>query len=255
MKTCSIRLKILISFGIIISTILLCGCNSADSNSKNATVDSTLANKDPWKSLFDGKTTSGWHTYGKDSVGKAWRVDDSVLHLDASQKDDWQTKDGGDIVTNDEFENFDLQLDWKISQGGNSGIMFYVNEDTSKYKYAWESGPEMQIADNEKNEDGKVYKSQAGDLYELFPTTSQQHVKPAGQWNHVEIVSNKGKLDFYMNDAHVLDTTIHDSSWNKIIAATKFKDFPGFGTYTKGKIALQDHGADVWFKNIRIKEL
>ena len=211
--------------------------------------------KDSWKLLFDGKTTSGWHTYGKDSIGKAWKVEDSVLHLDASQKNGWQTKDGGDIVTNDEFENFDLQLDWKISEGGNSGLMFYVKEDTSKYKYAWESGPEMQIADNEKNEDGKVYKSRAGDLYELFATTSQQHVKPAGEWNHVEIRSNKGKLDFYMNDAHVLDTTIHDSAWNKIIANTKFKDMPGFGTYTKGKIALQDHGADVWFKNIKIKEL
>ncbi len=252
MKIVKITLTTFLAISIIIN---LSGCNSADTNTTTATSDSTTLKKDSWKSLFDGKTTSGWHTYGKDSIGKAWRADDGVLHLDASKKDDWQTKDGGDIVTNDEFENFDLQMDWKISEGGNSGIMFYVNEDTAKYKYAWESGPEMQIADNEKNEDGKVYKSRAGDLYELFPTTSQQHVKPAGQWNHVEIIANKGKLDLYMNDAHVLDTTIHDSAWNETIAATKFKDFPGFGTYTKGKIALQDHGANVWFRNIRIKEL
>lgn len=255
MKTYIIRLKKLTAPLLIVSAIIFTSCNSSETKSINTSNDSTLVKKDSWKLLFDGKTTSGWHTYGKDSIGNAWRVDDGVLHLDASQKNDWQTKNGGDIVTNNEFENFDLQLDWKISEGGNSGIMFYVNEDTSKYKYPWESGPEMQIADNEKNEDGKVYKSRAGDLYELFATTSQQYVKPAGQWNHIEIISNNGKLDFYMNDARVLDTTIHDSSWNKIIAATKFKDFPGFGTYSKGKIALQDHGADVWFKNIRIKEM
>lgn len=230
-------------------------CKMVNEKTSNDTSDPTLSKNDNWKLLFDGKTTAGWHTYGKNSIGSAWKAEDSTLHLDASKKRDWQTKDGGDIVTNDEFGNFDLQLDWKISEGGNSGIMFYVHEDTSKFQYAWNSGPEMQIADNDKNEDGKVYKSRAGDLYELFATTSQQYVKPAMQWNHVEIKSNNGKLDLYMNDQHVLDTTIWNEAWKKNIAGTKFKDMPGFGTYKKGKIALQDHGADIWFRNIKIKAL
>ena len=132
--------------------------------------------------------------------------------------------------------------------------MIYVNEDTSKYQYAWNSGPEIQIADND-NEDATVYKSQSGDVYELFPTNSQQYVKPAMQWNHVEIRCDNGKLDLYMNDHHVLDTTIWDEAWKKNITGSKFKDMPGFGTYKKGRIALQDHGADVWFRNIKIKEL
>ena len=255
MNACLMPLKKIIILLLIISTTIVTGCDSSDKKMTPASNDSGAVKKDDWKFLFDGKTTTGWHTYGTDTIGKAWKAEDSTLHLDASQKGDWQTKNGGDIVTNDTFENFDLQLDWKISEGGNSGIMFYVNEDTSKYHYAWNSGPEMQIADNEKNEDGKVYKSRAGDLYELFATTSQQHVKPAGQWNHVEIISNKGKLDLYMNDAHVLDATIWDDAWNKLIAGTKFKDMPGFGTFKKGKIALQDHGEDVWFKNIKIKSL
>jgi hypothetical protein len=237
------------------SAMLIISCNTSTNRNDPGSNQSIIAKNEGWKLLFDGKTTTGWHTYGTDTIGTAWKVQDSILHLEASQKGDWQTKNGGDIVTSDEFGNFDLQLDWKISEGGNSGIMFYVNEDTSKYQYAWNSGPEMQIADNEKNEDGKVYKSRAGDLYELFPTTSQQYVKPAMQWNHIEIKSNNGKLDFYMNDHHVLDTTIWDNAWKKNIAGTKFKEMPGFGTYRKGKIALQDHGADVWFRNIKIKEL
>lgn len=241
--------KIPILFLFVVTTILP-SCKSSVNKSKNTTNE----NNDGWKLLFDG-TTTGWHTYGKDSIGSAWKAEDSTLHLDAREKKDWQTKDGGDIVTNDEFENFDLKMDWKISEGGNSGIMFYVKEDTSKYQYPWNTGPEMQIADNEKNEDGKVYKSRAGDLYELFATSSQKFVKPAGQWNHVEIIADKGKLDFFMNNEHVLDTTIWNDAWKNNIANAKFKDMPDFGTFKKGRIALQDHGADVWFRNIRIKNL
>ena len=239
---------------IISATITLLSCKSAGNNS-SATETNTDKKDTGWISLFNGKTISQWHSYGKDNAGTAWKAEDSVLHLDASIKDDWQTKDGGDMVTNDEFENFDLKLDWKISGGGNSGIMFYVHEDTSKYKYSWESGPELQVADNEKNEDGKVYKSRAGDLYELVPSTSQQYVKPAEQWNHVEIIANKGKLDEYMNGQHVLSTILWNNEWNKSVDSTKFKALHGFGTYKKGRIALQDHGADVWFKNIQIKKL
>ncbi len=208
-----------------------------------------------WIPLFDGTTLKGWHTYGKDSAGSAWKAEDSTIHLNASIKDGWQTQNGGDIVTYRQFKNFDLELDWKISDAGNSGIMIYVNEDTSKYKYAWNSGPEVQICDNDKNEDGKVYKSQAGDIYELFHTSSDKYVKPAMQWNHTEIISNDGRLQLFMNDQQVLDTTIWDDAWKQNIAGTKFKDMPGFGTYKRGRIALQDHGADVWFKNIKIKNL
>ncbi len=208
-----------------------------------------------WIPLFDGTTLKGWHTYGKNSTGSAWKAQDSAIHLDASVKENWQTKGGGDIVTDRQFRNFDLQLDWKISEGGNSGIMFYVHEDTAQYQYAWNSGPEVQICDNAKNEDGNVYKSQAGDVYELFHTTSDKYVKPAMQWNHAEIISNNGRLRLYMNEQKVLDTTIWDDAWKKNIEGTKFKDMPGFGTYKRGKIALQDHGADVWFRNIKIKIL
>jgi hypothetical protein len=236
----------------IIFAITLIRCNTPGTKSTDTSTDEKKE-KTEWE--FLSTSAARWHTYGKESMGTAWKVEDSTLHLDASIKNGWQTKDGGDIVTNDEYENFELQLDWKISEGENSGIMIYVHEDTMRYKYPWESGPEIQIADNEKNEDGKIYKSRAGDIYELVPSTSEKFVKPAGQWNHMEIMANNGKLDSYMNGEHVLSTTLWDDAWKKAMEGTKFKTFPGFGTFKKGKIGLQDHGADVWFRNVKIKKL
>ena len=234
---------------------LFTSCHSSSTNPATPAKDTALLNNTDWITLYDGKSTTGWHTYGKPTAGSAWKAEDSGLHLDATVKQSWQTKDGGDLVSDEEFGNFDLQLQWKISEAGNSGIMFYVHEDTAKYQYPWNTGPEMQVADNEKNEDGKIEKSRAGDLYDLVASTSQQYVKPAGDWNKIEIIANKGNLDFFMNEQHVLSTTLWNDAWKKLINGTKFKDMPGFGTFKKGKIALQDHGADVWFRDIKIKKL
>ncbi|MDQ3551928.1 MAG: DUF1080 domain-containing protein, partial [Bacteroidota bacterium] len=118
-----------------------------------------------WKLLFDGQTTNGWHTYGKSTIGKAWKVVDGTLYFDAASKKSFQTPEGGDIVTNEEFENFHLKLDWKISPNGNSGIMFYVHEDPVKYSEPWHTGPEMQVLDNNGHPDAKIHTHRAGDLY------------------------------------------------------------------------------------------
>jgi hypothetical protein len=232
--------------------VLLAACSS-NKNTTNVKAG-TNTQSGEWISLFDGKTTKGWHTYGKKEAGSAWKAEDGVLHLDASQKDGWQTKDGGDLVTDDQYDDFHLQLEWKISKAGNSGIIFYVQEDTSKYEQTWSTGLEMQVADNEENEDGKINKHRAGELYDLIPA-SKDVIKKAGEWNLVEIVSNKGKLDFYVNGEHTISTTLWDDAWKNLIANSKFATMPGFATFKKGHIALQDHGADVWFRNIRIKRL
>lgn len=138
--------------------------------------------------------------------------------------------------------------------GGNSGIMFNVHEDSVKYKYTFTTGPEMQILDNERNEDGKIYKHHAGDLYDLI-ACKKETVKPVGEWNQVEIRMIKGKLDFFLNGENVVSTTLWDDNWNKLVAGSKFKSMPGFGIFKKGHIALQDHGFMVRFRNIMIKEL
>lgn len=225
------------------------------------TADNSLTQKeqaDGWKLLFDGKTTNGWHTYGMPYAGKAWIVKDGTFYLNAENRKSLGDKEGGDLVTNEEYANFDLKLDWKIGPKGNSGVIFYIHEDTAKYHATYETGMEMQVLDNgtptrRGHDDGRLYSHRAGDLYDLL--ASKEAVNPQGKWNHIEIISKNGKLDFYMNGVHSLSTTIWNDSWKKMIAISKFKDMTGFGTFKKGRISLQDHGEDVWFKNIRIKRL
>jgi uncharacterized protein YaiE (UPF0345 family) len=210
--------------------------------------------KDGWQLLFDGTSTKGWHKYGDTATGSAWKIDSGTLHLDASQKENWQIKGGGDIVTNDEYDNFDLKLEWKIDTCGNSGIIIFIKEDTAKYTWGWQTGPEMQVLDNRCHPDTAYITHRAGSLYDLM-TVSKVTVKPALEWNQVEIKSLNGKLDFWLNGENVVSTTMWDDNWKKMIAGSKFKAHPDFGTIKKGKLGLQDHGNNVWFRNIKIKKL
>ena len=243
--------------GIIIS------CNNE--GEKTASADTTQTKQETpllseteiaegWISLFDGKSTAGWHKYGGAPVGSAWKVADGTLHLDANQKENWQIKGGGDIVSDSSFENFHLKLEWKIDTCGNSGIMFYVHEDTAKYKFPWMTGPEMQVLDNKCHPDAKIIKHRAADLYDI-KTSAPETVKPALEWNLAEIKCENGALEFYLNGEKVLTTTLWDEAWKTTLKTTKWKEFPDFGTYKNGKIALQDHGNNVWFRNIKIKKL
>lgn len=205
-----------------------------------------------WKLMFDGATTDGWHTYGSKTIGSAWKAVNGTLFLDAKNKRDAQS--GGDIVSDEEFGNFELQLDWKLTKGGNSGVVIYSKEYRAKYEYMWSTGPEMQILDNDVHPDGKIRKHRTGDLYDMISSNSEP-VKPTGEWNHVVITSLNGKLDFYLNGVHVINTTMWNDNWRNLIANSKFRDAPDFGTYRTGRIGLQDHGNNVYFKNIKIKRL
>ena len=203
--------------------------------------------------LFDGFTKTGWHIYNRKSDGSAWKVRDGHLYLDASLKDGRRIVGGGDIVTDEEFDNFHLQLEWKVNTGGNSGIMFYVQE-LPEYEETWHTGPEMQLLDNAAHADASIYKHRAGDLYDLI-AGKVDAVNPAGEWNRVEIISFNGSLEFIMNEQSIVKTTLWDENWKQLIAESKFKKWPGFGTFNSGRIALQDHGDPVWFRNIRIRRL
>jgi hypothetical protein len=204
--------------------------------------------KEGWVPLFDGKTTQGWHNYGKTTISSGWMVEEGSLHFDPSKKD------GGDIVSDQSFGNFHLRLEWKIAKNGNSGIIFFVQDNPAKYPYVWHTGPEMQVLDNDGHPDGKIKKHRAGNLYDLIEG-KEGAVKPVGEWNLVEIIANNGKLDFYLNGENVVSTTYGDAEWRKMIAGSKFKDKPDFGKFFTGHIALQDHGDNVWYRNIMIKKL
>jgi hypothetical protein len=195
--------------------------------------------------LFDGKTTTGWHSYLKTGPG-AWKVVDGALQLDP------KAPDQGDLVTDKEYENYELSVTWKIAEGGNSGIIFGIHEDPS-FNETYLTGIEMQVLDDQKASDNKKATHLAGSLYDLKAPSSP--AKPAGEWNEIKIRKDNGQLTFWMNGTKTVDVKIGSPEWQELINNSKFKTWKSFASYPKGHIALQDHGAVVSFKDISIKEL
>ena len=216
----------------------------ADSASVNTLTEAEKS--EGWQLLFDGQTKNGWHSYNKKGNIDDWKVENGMLVLNSSKKDD-------DIVTDEEFENYHLMLDWNISEGGNSGIIFNVKEDP-EYDRTYKTGPEMQVLDNERHSDAKIPKHRAGDLYDLI-ACSTETVKPAGQWNTAEIIKNKDSLTLRLNGTTVVQTKMFDDNWKQMLANSKFKEWKSFGTINKGVIALQDHGDKVMYRNIKLRKL
>ncbi|HEU4610128.1 MAG TPA: DUF1080 domain-containing protein [Chitinophagaceae bacterium] len=204
--------------------------------------------KQGWRLLFNGKDLTGWHIYLQPDAKPGWSVSDGAIMTDFNN--------GGvkrDLVTNEEFENYELTLQWKIEEGGNSGIIFNVHEDP-KYSATYVTGPEMQVLDNVKASDNKKDNHLAGSLYDLI-AADPSAVHPAGEWNTVIIKMNKGLLQLFMNGKKVVETTLWNDQWKEMVANSKFKKMPAFGSFQKGRIALQYHGGEVWFRNIKIRAL
>jgi glucose/arabinose dehydrogenase len=200
-----------------------------------------------WKSLFDGKTTNGWRNYKKQEISKGWQVRDGAL----TRTD----KGAGDIITTEKYEEFELSLEYKISKGGNSGIMFHVIEQAGP---PWHSGPEVQIQDNVDGHDPQ----KAGWLYQLYqpandPKTGKtiDATKPAGQWNHVHLIIAKEKCELNMNGVRYWTCKIGSPDWNEKLAKSKFAKLEMFAKAGKGFICLQDHGDMVAYRNIKIRTL
>ena len=216
------------------------------------TTDETMT-EDGWVVLFNGDDLSGWHGYGQDTIGKAWKVEDGAIYLDVTDKDGWQSNNGGDIITDRAYDNYELELEWKIGECGNSGIIYNVQE-TDEFDYPWQTGPEMQILDNNCHPDAKITTHRAGDLYDLV-SVKEENVRPAGEWNQVKLVVTPGRVEHWLNGVQqvVYDNTTDE--WAAMIADSKFASMDKWGTFTGGKISLQDHGDPVWFRNIRLRKL
>ncbi|MFI5132351.1 MAG: DUF1080 domain-containing protein [Chitinophagales bacterium] len=208
--------------------------------------------KQGWKLLFDGKTTAGWHTYLRDTVGSKWQVRNGAIIFDTSKP----RSGGGDLVTNDEFENFELLLEWKISKGGNSGIIFNIQED-KKFPATYLTGPEMQVLDNIDASDNKKQNHLAGCLYDMAGDTTVSRPKPVGEFNQVRILQNKGYLTLWLNGIKTYEGQIGSEEWNALVAKSKFAEpaFTNFAKLAKGKIALQQHPGSSEWRNIKIRPL
>ena len=208
-----------------------------------------------WVSLFDGKTTTGWRGYNKAAFPeKGWEVVNGTLHC--IESGNGEAGLGGDIIYDKKFHNFELSLEWKIGEGGNSGIFILAQEIPDEPIYV--SAPEFQLLDNDRHPDAKLGVNgnrKASSLYDLIPAVPQ-NTKHAGEWNQAGILCYDGTVVFRSNGANVVEFHLWTDDWKKMIAGSKFKDYEWFlNTAKEGYIGLQDHGSDVWFRNIKIKEL
>ena len=214
------------------------------------------SNSPDWIYLFDGTTFKGWHQYNKTKMSPAWSIEEGVMMF---TPDGEKYGGGHNIVTDNEYTNFELSLEWKISEGGNSGIFWGVKED-QKYFEAYQTGPEVQVLDNERHPDAKANPKyhQAGALYDLVQP-SQDVCNPAESWNHVVLmvnhVSNKGSIK--LNDTEIATFPVNGEPWKKLVSGSKFDNetFVDFGKFKTGRIGLQDHGDVVYYRNIKIREI
>ena len=199
-----------------------------------------------WRLLFDGTTTAGWHVYGTDKV-VGWEITDGTLIALGTGGDH-----ANDILTNAEYENFELLVDWKLSPKANSGIFFNVVEQGYDRIYA--TGPEYQLIDDDGWPDKLEDWQRSGANYAMHPPLAKA-ATPVGEWNTTRIVVNRGHVECWLNGVKTVDYQLWTPEWDKLRTTGKWKDFPGYGKAKKGKIGLQDHGNKVFFRNVKVKPL
>ena len=233
---------------------------------------SVPVDKDGYYVLFDGTSLNGWRGYGKDNVPSRWTVEDGCIKFSGTGTGEGQTGEGGDLIFARKFKNFILELEWKVSKGGNSGIFYLaqevktVREDGSeKYEPIYISSPEYQVLDNANHPDaflGVDGNRQSASLYDMIPA-KPQNSNAFGEWNKAKIMVYKGTVVHGQNDANVVEYHLWTDQWTQMLQASKFSQekWPlAFellnncgGENHEGYFGLQDHGDDVWYRNIRIK--
>ena len=235
------------SRGYLIACLaLLAACNEGS----EAQV-STRGTSGDWVELFNGHDLDGWKGYDADAPAPGWIVEDGAIALDV---DDGTTEmTAGDLITEKQYENFELELEWKISEGGNSGIFYGVREIPG-HEVAYTTGIEMQVLDNERHRDGENPETSAGACYALYPPT-EDVTRPVGEYNRVRLIVDHGHVEHWLNGEKIVEYVIGSDDWNARVANSKFADWEHFAKYRKGHIGLQDHTDRVWYRNIRIREL
>ena len=197
---------------------------------------------DGWRTLFDGRSLDAWRGFRSDRVPAGWQVVDGALT---------RVGPAGDMITREEFQDFELTLQWMVGEGGNSGIMYRVTEDAAE---TYQTGPEMQVLDDARHQDSRSRLTAAGAVYGLYPAPAGV-VKPAGAWNAVRIVVRGSHVEHWLNGTRVAAYELGSPDWEARVAASKFKEWPGFGRAASGHVALQDHGDRVAYRDIRIRAL
>jgi len=210
---------------------------------------STVGDAKPkWKILFDGKSTSEWRGFRRETFpSRCWIIEGDSIKTVAG----CDAADQVDILTKDKYRDFELELEWRVSPGANSGIIYLISEDQDQ---TWKTGLEMQLLDDDKHPDGKKPTTSAGALYDLI-APSDKTLRPVGEYNRARVVVHKRHVEHWLNGKKVLEYDLGSAPIKDLIAKSKFKSFPRFAQNSEGFVALQFHGGDVWFRNVRIRAL
>ena len=242
--------------GVVLVAVLVPGCGGSDAGAgdedartaeapaANADMAETPAQDTAWIALFDGTDLSAWRGYRRPDLPPAWQARDGRLTFVPGEE-------GGDIVTREQFDDFELELDWRVGPAGNSGVFYRASED---FEVIWHGAPELQILDDAGHADGQDPMTSAAAAYALYPP-SQQVVKPAGEWNEVRVVARGPHVEHWLNGVKVVEYEAGSEDWNQRVAGSKFAEYPGFGEARRGHIGLQDHGDTVWFRDIRVRPI
>lgn len=238
---------------VTVALVVSAGCASGQSEGASSEADveedapatntlTSMEAADGWELLFDGASLAGWRAYDHSELPGGWEVADGMI---------MRTGPGGDIMTDRTFRDFELTLEWRLEEGGNSGV-FYLAATGEENIY--HSAPEMQILDDDRHPDGQSELTSAGANYGLHPAP-RGVVNPVGEWNHIRITVDDGRVEHWLNGEKIVEYVIRSAAWAELVAASKFSQWPAYGQAEDGHIGLQDHGDPVWYRNIKIREL
>ncbi|MFK7811883.1 MAG: DUF1080 domain-containing protein [Maribacter sp.] len=244
---------------IALLTLLVLGCKEKVKEAEEKATDDMAKTEievpaNEWTILFDGKTFDGWHEYRQEGVSENWKIEDEAMVFYPKKKK--KKGESYNLISDNEYTDFVLSMEWRIAEAGNSGI-FWAIKELPDLGQPYETGPEIQVLDNDKHPDGKNGTShQAGALYDMV-SPSEDVTKPIGEWNLCEVtINHKTNMGMVvLNDVEVVNFPVNNPEWREMVSKSKFANWEHFAKYTTGKIGVQDHGDGVAFRNIKIKEL
>ena len=247
----------LVCLALAAALIVSCGKSGNKTESSPATIN-TLTDDEKaagWELLFDGQTLNGWKRYGADSIGPLWVIQDGVLVCNGEGFGEGTVGIGGSLMTLKQYGNFELSADWKITLGGNSGLLYHVVEKP-EYKHDYETGPEMQVMDDVGWKGDSLREAQkVGSNYDMYAAPPNKKVNPVGEWNVARIIYNNGHVEHWLNGEKTVEFQEGDEDYQQRYKISKWPEYPGWNTSKVGSISLQDHGANVYFRNIKIRPL
>lgn len=229
----------------VIAIVVATGCASGQEAENEGSAHNMLTESETeggWELLFDGRTLDGWRAYHGSGLPGGWSVEEGMIV---------RTGEGGDIMTRDVFRDFELSLEWRLDEGGNSGV-FYRAAPGEEWIY--HSAPEMQVLDDDRHPDGRSELTSAGANYGLHPAP-RGVVKPVGEWNQARIVVEGNRVEHWLNGTRIVEYELGSPEWQRLVDESKFSQWPAYGRAAEGHIGLQDHGDPVWYRNIKIREI